>query len=353
MAQPKWSLSAELDSSFGYNDNLVLGHSNEQGSSFGRATAELFLMRVPHDRFDFTVFTKAEETRFISAKVVDPDTGKAVDHETDLWGYSEAGIRFNDSLKAALGLQAYYSRRIWDVSSTDVERRVAEVRGGGVGLTPSLRWTLHRNFWLEGQGGAKREVYQDGAYSSRVGEGTLRVGSTLRERIELSLSGTRRWRNYEDRMQVSAAGRDLPDTNLKMAEEEAQLRCDVKWDADERWQTTTRLSVFRYTDNGSGFFNYGETKIAQELEWNRDAWLIRIEGSAARLDFDVQTVGFGLRPPLRFEEEFSAELDIERKLSNRWTVFCRYSWERNRANEIIASYVVNEGLLGVRWSWEK
>jgi hypothetical protein len=28
-------------------------------------------------------------------------------------------------------------------------------------------------------------------------------------------------------------------------------------------------------------------------------------------------------------------------------------WERNRSNEVIASYYLNEGLLGIRWSWEK
>jgi hypothetical protein len=134
---------------------------------------------------------------------------------------------------------------------------------------------------------------------------------------------------------------------------EAQLRFDIKWDTDERWRTTTRLSCFRYTDNGSGYFNYDQAKIAQELEWKNDAWVFRLGGTAARLKFDVQAIGFGVRRPFRFEEEFGGELDIERKLSNRWTVFCRYAWERNRSNEVIASYVVNEGLLGVRWSWEK
>jgi hypothetical protein len=40
-------------------------------------------------------------------------------------------------------------------------------------------------------------------------------------------------------------------------------------------------------------------------------------------------------------------------LSPQWGVFAAYKWERWRSNDRIASYVMNEGLLGLRWSWEK
>jgi len=53
------------------------------------------------------------------------------------------------------------------------------------------------------------------------------------------------------------------------------------------------------------------------------------------------------------KEEFSAQLRVERKLGERWTIYTEYNWERNRCNDPIASYNMNEGLLGVRWSWEK
>jgi hypothetical protein len=47
------------------------------------------------------------------------------------------------------------------------------------------------------------------------------------------------------------------------------------------------------------------------------------------------------------------EVRLERKLSARWTLVANYSWERSRSNDAIASYTVNEGLLGARWSWDK
>jgi hypothetical protein len=64
-------------------------------------------------------------------------------------------------------------------------------------------------------------------------------------------------------------------------------------------------------------------------------------------------VGFGLDPAARLRDEFSADVRVEHQWSERWTVFGQYAWERSRSNDRFASYVVNEGLLGVRWSWEK
>jgi hypothetical protein len=78
-----------------------------------------------------------------------------------------------------------------------------------------------------------------------------------------------------------------------------------------------------------------------------------VGGSASRIDFAVQKVGLGLEPASRLKDEFTADLHVERQLTKQWSVFGAYLWERSRSNETIASYSVNEGLLGVRWSWDK
>ena len=71
------------------------------------------------------------------------------------------------------------------------------------------------------------------------------------------------------------------------------------------------------------------------------------------MEFDVQTVGLGIAPPARIKDEYNLEGRVERKLTDRWTIFAALTWERSRSNDRVASYRVNEGLLGVRWSWEK
>jgi hypothetical protein len=195
--------------------------------------------------------------------------------------------------------------------------------------------------------------YDDESNDQQVGAGSVRLGWSPARRVDLRIAGTRRWRNFDTRAQYSSAGRELPGTHLKIAEREFEARADVTWDRAASWQTMTRVTALDYRDNGSGYFNYGEHKLAQEVEWKEGDWLVRAMGSAGRVKFHVQTVGFGIDPPARVEDEFVVELRVERRVARAWTMFAEYNWTRTRSNDPIASYVVNEGLLGLRWSWEK
>lgn len=102
-----------------------------------------------------------------------------------------------------------------------------------------------------------------------------------------------------------------------------------------------------------GYLNFHQRKITHEVEWTTDAWLVALKGSARRVEFALQTVGVGITPTSQIRDDISADLQIERKLSAHWTVYAGYTWERNRSNDVIASYYLNEGLLGIRWNWEK
>jgi hypothetical protein len=181
----------------------------------------------------------------------------------------------------------------------------------------------------------------------------VRIGWRPGARFEASVAGMERARDYDDHTQYSVSGRPLPGTHLKITEREAELRFEVTWDAAGHWKTRTLGGPRDFHDNGSGYTNYRERKLAQELDWSAGQWFVHAEGAAKRLNYAVQTVGLGLDPPRRVREEFSAQLRVERKLSERWTIYAESNWERSRCNDPIASYNMNEGLLGVRWSWEK
>lgn len=347
-AQPaprRWSITTELQSSFGYKDNVLLSSSHEEASTFARGGVELLFLHLPNDRFDYTIFAQTNYTRFL--------TSDRVKDEADAWVQAEGGARLLDTLKLSLPLTGYYFDQVFDESDTDAERRVAELKVTGMMIGPTLRWTFHRNGWLEAQAVGERKRYEDRVNDFRGGEGALRLGWRLAERVEARLSGTQRWRDFDDRVQYTAVGRALSGTHLKIAEHEGELRVDVEWDAARRWQTSTRVAALRYRDNGSGYFSYEHKKVSHELEWDNDVWLVRIGGAAVRVDFDVQKVGFGIEPPPRIKDEFSAELRVERKLARGWSVFGEYNWERSRSNDPVASYRVNEGLLGAAWSWDK
>ncbi|MGH7956452.1 MAG: hypothetical protein ACREH8_05515 [Opitutaceae bacterium] len=344
-ALPNWSTSTAVTASYGYKDNLLLSFASEERSPFVRGSVELLLLRIPQDQFDFSFFAEAGGTRYTA--------GRTVEDDAKVWVQAEPGYRVGETLKFALPVTGYYYDQVFDVSDTEVERLVAELKVTGVMAGPLVRWDFHPAWWIEAQGVAQRKRYDDRANNGDIGEGAVRLGWARGGWFEARVSGAQRWRDFDFRSQYSAAGRELAGTALKISEREGELRFDVTWDQAARWQTCTRASVLAYRDNGSGYFNYREQKVAHELEWNVETWQVRIGGSASRVDFDVQTVGLGIDPPARLRDEFIGELHVGRKLNNRWTIFGGYTWERSRSNDPVASYQVNEGLLGMRWSWEK
>jgi hypothetical protein len=344
-AQPKWSVSTAVDASYGYRDNLLLSAGDEERSAFARGVAELFLVKLPTNAWDYSLLVQGERTRFLESETVD--------HEASAWAQMEFGYRFSETLRIGLPLTGYYSDRVFDVSETEVERSIAELTVRGAMVAPVMRWNFLPAWWFEAQATGERKRYADGFNDGTVGAGAVRLGWIHSERLEVRLGATERWRNFDRRARYNSAGREITGTELKISEREVELRVDVAWDAAKRWLTTTRASELHYRDNGSGYFNYRERRVEQELEYRRDAWQLELSGSANRIDFGVQTVGFGVGAPPRVKDEFSAALRVERQVSPRWTLLASYSWERSRSNDRIAAYEVNEGLLGVRWAWDK
>jgi hypothetical protein len=344
-AQPKWSYSTAVKASYGYKDNLLLSFADEERSPFVRGSVDLLLLRMPTDRFDFSFFAEVEGTRYTA--------GKAVKDDGKIWLRTEPGYHLGETLTVQLPVTGYYNDQVFDVSDTEVERLVAELKVTGVIVAPTVRWDLHPAWWVEAQAIGHRKRYDDHVNDGDVGEGALRLGWKRGDWLEVQLAGVQRWRDFKSRAQYTAPGRELPETQLKISEREAEFRVNVTWDEAARWETSTVVSLLHYRDNGSGFFNFREEKVAHELEWSSAPWRVRLSGSAGRVDFGVQTVGLGINPPARVRDEFVGELHVERKLSDRWKVFGGYIWERSRSNDPVASYTVNEGLLGVRWSWDK
>ncbi len=341
--RPIWTTSVAVETDAGYKDNLLLSAANAERSAFARGSVEVFLLRLG-GRAEYSLFAETNGVRYFS--------GQTVRHEAGAWLQSDLGYRLNDRLKLSLPLTGYYSDQLFDVSDTEIERLVAEIEVRGAIAGPTLRWNLRPEWWIEAQAAGEQKSYADGSNDGDVGEGTLRLGWT-RGGWEARLIGTERWRAFDRRAQYSAAGRELVGTSLRIAERAGEFRLDVPWGRTGAWRTRTRARVLSYRDNGSGYFDFRKRTVGQELEWKTAAWLLRLSGSAARIDYLIQTVGLGINPPARLKDEFDVSLRLERSLSKSWTAVAGFAWERGRSNDPVASYRMNEGLLGLRWSWEK
>lgn len=343
--QPIWSTSVSVDTAWGYKDNLLLSAVDGEESGLVRGSIEILLLRLGRGRFEYSFYTQAMRTRYVS--------GDVVDHDATAWILSEAGYRLSETLKISVPVTGYYYDQVFDTSETELRRDVAELKVSGVIIGPMLRWTFHPAAWLETQVGGERKLYRDGFNNSSIGDFAFRMGWKRGERFKMRVAGIERQRRFDQRTQYSSAGRELIGTELQVREREGELRFDWTLDRAGEWTTGMRFGLLRYMDNGSGYFGHERRQVATEVEWENERWLFRLGGTAGRIDFEVQTVGVGVDLPARLADDYSAELRLERVLNSRWTVFSAYNWERRRSNDPIASYRMNEGLLGVRWNWER
>lgn len=340
-----WLGSGGIFSSAGFRDNVLLSHAGEERSGFLRAGFDATAMRVPGPRVDFDATLSAKGTRYFSAKTLD--------HEEEVIALSTWSYRLSEACKFSLNGAGTYFHMINDVSDSTAQKVLNEIKVLGVSVGPRVRWTWRDRYWLETRGSVGRDTFHGGYQNRRSGEGTVQAGWRPGKRFELSIAGFALRRDYDTREQPSVSGRELAGTLLGVRENGGEVRVKATLDRAAHWTSDTRASVGRFSDNGSGYLDYRDQRIAHELEWTGGDWLVQQETSARRIEYGVQTIGFGIAPPPRVRDSYLARLRVERKLGPRWTVYAEYSWERNRSNDEIASYAMNEGLLGIRWNWEK
>ncbi len=344
-ALPAWSTFASVESVFGYKDNLLLSSAGEERSALARGTAEILLMRTPTQALEYSAFAQAEGTRFLQ--------GETVRNEARFWFRQELGWRPGPQWELHLPVTGYFDDKVFDQSDTEVERLTAVLRVLGAVAGPTLRWDFHRIAWLEVSAAAQRDVYADGSNDGWTRHGGLRLNVSLSRGWEAGAGVNSRRRAFDSREQYSASGRILPGSSLRSREEEYEIRMARKWGTAESWKCGLRCAFLDYRDNGSGYFDRREGQAEPELEWRPAGWRLLLRAAARRVEFGTQTVGIGLNPAPRIRDEYEAEVRVERKFSEKWSLVGGFRWERARSNERVASYEVNEGLLGARWSWER
>ncbi len=342
---PTWLGWGSVSMGVGIRDNLLLSHAGEEQRGFLRGGVDATAWHVPQNRIDYLAVLSATGTRYFASS--------SVDHEEQVITLGTWRYRSGEAFRFSIDGSASYSHLIYDVSDTDVQQVVTEVKRSAAGIGPALRWGFLPGWWVETQGAARRETYPDGFNNRGIIESAIRMGWHPGKRLSVSVAGLEWKRRYDSREQYSVGGRELAGTSLAIRERAGEVRIQATLDAAGHWKSDTRATVSRFADNGSGYLNYRERKLTHEVEWMSGNWLCSLEGSARRVEFELQTIGFGVSPPPRVRDAFLGRGRLERKLNERWTVFGEYTWERNRCNDPVASYVVNEGLLGIRWNWEK
>jgi len=326
---PLWHTEVQLRGSLGYKDNITLSSTEPESSGFWMTGLEGILFRLPSGGWQFNALLDVTDVRYFSSP--------SVDNEQMVVVVSELTRDLGHDWKSACGLNYLFQNQVFDMSATYTDpTAIGQVVGHA--LTP--RWRVRkelRPFWIEGELSATRQLLDEPLDDYWQYGPRLSVGRSLGLRSEISLAYQWLWLDYDSREQVDAGGLALTNTSLALQTHLVELNWTQTWDEKRRWQTSTRAGLELNHDNGSGFYDYRNFRLSEELRYRAERWEAKARARVSHYDYLAQPVSAD-DPSRRERTLIALMLLCERTLSRRLKVFANYTWEKSISNLSFDNY---------------
>lgn len=333
-----WEHTELVRTSLGWRDNVLLSPFAPMERTFGRAEVEAFVSRKRND-WQLLGFVNGDVLRYFSPP---PETAG----EQQWFGHGEVRWQHWPAWRAALKADAFLQDAVIDLSDTEAVRTIAPTRVRGAFAAAAARVKLPAGFTLEPLVQVKRTDYREfpGDYDE------TKTGARLEWKDGEAFGFSAAWfehrRGYAERQQYTAGGRERAGTRLHFWQRTAEIKATTGWSLGGKWNAAVTAGRLENRDRSSGFFDYDQKRARLEMTWQRARWKIAFDGEAKRMDYLVQTVGAGTAPPARMADSFETSLQVDREITDAWTLFAQHRWERSRANETGFSYRANTVLAG-------
>lgn len=318
-----WNSSADLRGGFGYKDNVLLSHTNAQGSAFWMSGAELMIFRLPTHGWHFHFFADVSDVRYFNSP--------AVDNEQVAVAAAQLAKEFGHGWKSNFGVNYLFQNQVFDFSDAYTNQAsVGQVVGHTVAPRLTLRKTIDR-FWIEGEFSGTRQWLDEPLDSYWQFGPRAGVGYGWSRGSELTLSYQYSRLDYDNREQVDAAVGSLTNTALALDSHSVELSLTQVWDEKRHWQTVTSLGFEANTDNGDGFYNYDHYRLSQQIRYRDADCEITARARLAHFDYSTQTVS-AADTASRRKTMLNLTLRVERKLSKHLKAHASYLWDRSISN---------------------
>jgi len=335
-----WNYSTSLRAGAGYNDNILLGHSNPQGSGFVATGAEFFLLRLGERGPRVQVYVSGDDTRYLS--------GDSVDKEQLVFVQAQISGNLATKWSGSFGAEYTFQDQVLDVSVTESDLTTARVLANSFQANPALRHDFSTNTWIELKTPISRRIFE--APLDDYWEGGPRLVLTLSRKWEWQAGYEYTRRLYDSRTQFTADGTSIPGTSLELGQHDARLQARGFLDKGHRWRTTTRIASRRTHDNGSGYFSYWRIQGGQQIRFRSGGWEATAEAKAGFYRYDVQQSG-GPGSGRRERTELMFAARCEKSISRSWKWYAEYEYERTLAGDPLEEYSVNSARSGFAWEF--
>ncbi len=318
-----WNYEGSLRGSFGYKDNVLLSHTNAQGSAFWMSGAEFMVFRLPTHGWQFNFFADATDLRFFNSP--------SVNNEQVALAVAQLSKDFGNGWKSTLGLNYLFQNQVFDNSANYTNQTTVGVIKGN---TLSPRWAVRKTFdpvWIDGELTGTRQWLDSPLDSYRQFGPRLATGFGWNPGSELVLSYQYSRLDYDSREQVSSTGMVLTNTALALNTHSVELSLTQIWDEKRHWQTISAAGFEASLDNGSGYYDYDNYRVSQRLRYRDEQWEATAQARVNYFVYSTQTVS-ATDASLRSKTMFNLLVRVERRLTKHLLAQADYTWDRSLSN---------------------
>ena len=339
---PLWSSSFELRGGTGYKDNVLLSNTNAEDSAFWMSGAEAMVFSLPNHGWQFNFFADATDVRYFDAP--------SVDSEQLALAAAQLNKDFGLGWKSTLGLNYLYQNQVFDASATyTTDTSVGKI----LGHTVAPRWALRKKlnqFWVEGEINATRQ-WLDEPLDDYWQVGPRLVGGYgWGNGSELTLAYQWQRLDYDTREQADPTGLPLPGTSLGLDTQLVDFGWTQVWDEKRHWQTVTSIGYEACRDNGSGYYDFNDYRLAQQVRYRDQRWEVTARARVGYYQYSTQAVS-DTDTALRRKTMLNALLRVERKFGKHLKAQLSYHWDQSISNLDFDDYQANVVMAGVGFTF--
>lgn len=337
-----WQKAAHLRVGVGYKDNVTLSSFNPQGSAFEILSLDAMLYRLPWNDWQFSLMAVGSDARYFNH-----DTG--IDAEQNAAVSSEFAWFMGRGWKSVSTLQYVFINQVMDVSATYGTTVRQQVFGHGIIFKEGVRRDVGR-WWGELSLSGSRYCFREPLDDYWQASPRLTLGRYYGSGSEVSVSYQAAPLLYDTREETDLTGTPIPGTDLRYLTQTADLSWLHFWDTKRRWRSSTRLAFESNQDNGSGYYDYTQYRVVEQLRYRASSWEVSAQASLAYYDFPNQPVSL-TDPTERHRTGLHLTLRGEKRLSKHWSVYAAYDYERSFSNLEVERYQANLGSGGVEFAF--
>ena len=318
-----WAHSLSARSEGGYRSNVGLSPFHPDKSAYSLLGFEALWFRLPIDGFESTFFVTGSDREYFTSEITD--------REQEVLATASAKYAVTEKFKAGITGIYLFQDQVFDASVNDLDTGAVKAQVHIFIFKPSLEYQLAPKTSVEFGPSISRAnfIAPLDDYWEKGGYAAFRF--QLSSRTKLIASAESRLRPYDHRNQTDAVGHEILGNSLEFQQHEVTLSLSREWGKSTRMKSTSSFSGQQNIDNGSGYYDYLRTRVAEHFKCSGAVAAIDLSARVSYYDYRVQAASV-TDPSSRGRLALSLSARPELKVTKTLKWYALLEWDRSWSN---------------------